>query len=829
MLCVVAVAMLALVVPASAGSQGVSAALPTVTSLSPDWGPMTGGTVVTVTGTGFVVGAKATCLFDGLIYAFNGIAVPATVKSATVLECTAPGILLESPTYLEVSMGGGYSSSERQFNYIQLFSAAAGRLPYTDETAGHVLVQVAPQVLELARVGKSESGTCRVTATLATGQLLVAGVVPADGAPHRLAFDLGSVPLGFNMTARASLVVMSSGSRSAPSSSGAQAATRWEFAPQVMTVNRTFQMYKLAPKTVTVAVDRWTLGLVVGRAPFLAMGYFDTLFQNSKDVDLRVMNDLTNMGFQHMITYGTNLFVDPDNPSLINKLKDNLDAAAWIGLHKQISLAYWTKLILDSPLPMENCTAELAAINLTVSTFKDHPGVLGWYLTDDTLPYPFEKVGQLYKYVKKLDPYHPIFNTFSGSGQAWSYQVPYVGYDVPQYEMYDFSDPSYQTATISTAYPLNFVPAFICGQAAGGQYGTRNTVRAQAYVSFMFHANSMVLWEYWVWRIPTWFKHLMYEFSVLAAEFGDLIPSIFSEDKNPPAVAISSPEGTWVAAKSWREASGCINIAVANLHIQPTTFTLSSPAFQTAVNNSVWVMWEARNTTLQQGNVSEPIGSYGRHVYRVNCSGAMSHWGVGEARALPPGVHLLPDGSAPVNLVINPSFEDSTMPGVPDVTEHHQSRWSFNPVDGYGVVNPTYFTDATTAVHGRNSLRLVNSLASATIPTDLVIAMNGLQPGDTISVSVWFRPPAIKPLDVVTASITAGSYVASPDPLETKDYGEADSWKWSQHTWKGILPSGLTTLSFTVVGTGVCWVDYIEVYVIEAAAQAAGSARQIAV
>ena len=66
---------------------------------------------------------------DRCSYAFNGITVPATVKSPTQLTCVAPAILCESPTYLEVSMGDGvYSSSQMQYSYIQCVCVALAGL-----------------------------------------------------------------------------------------------------------------------------------------------------------------------------------------------------------------------------------------------------------------------------------------------------------------------------------------------------------------------------------------------------------------------------------------------------------------------------------------------------------------------------------------------------------------------------------------------------------------------------------------------------------------------------------------------------------------------------
>ena len=66
----------------SAADQFTYVAAPTVTSLSPTSGPATGGTAVTITGTGFT-GATAVT--------FGGTAATAfTVNSATSITATSP-------------------------------------------------------------------------------------------------------------------------------------------------------------------------------------------------------------------------------------------------------------------------------------------------------------------------------------------------------------------------------------------------------------------------------------------------------------------------------------------------------------------------------------------------------------------------------------------------------------------------------------------------------------------------------------------------------------------------------------------------------------------
>ena len=77
------------------GVRGVeAAAAPTITSASPATGTMGGGTVVTLTGTGFAAGAAVT---------FAGVAAPVvTVVSATQIDATTP-VGTPGPTVIAVT------------------------------------------------------------------------------------------------------------------------------------------------------------------------------------------------------------------------------------------------------------------------------------------------------------------------------------------------------------------------------------------------------------------------------------------------------------------------------------------------------------------------------------------------------------------------------------------------------------------------------------------------------------------------------------------------------------------------------------------------------
>jgi hypothetical protein len=83
---------------------------PTITGLSPNQGPKTGGTPVTITGTGF---------YDVTTVRFNKIVVPFTVKSPTSISVVTPPVPSDVTVNVQVLTNGGWStnSAATQFTF----------------------------------------------------------------------------------------------------------------------------------------------------------------------------------------------------------------------------------------------------------------------------------------------------------------------------------------------------------------------------------------------------------------------------------------------------------------------------------------------------------------------------------------------------------------------------------------------------------------------------------------------------------------------------------------------------------------------------------------
>ncbi len=140
--CFMIMALLAslMILPPNAGTIAASGtappAVPVVTKVSPSTGPATGGTTVTITGTGFPTGTTVTVDF--------GSSNPATnvkVKSGTRITCTSPGDTGTETVDVTVTTAGGTSatSSADQFSYVPVVNGVS---PSSGPTAGGTVVTI---------------------------------------------------------------------------------------------------------------------------------------------------------------------------------------------------------------------------------------------------------------------------------------------------------------------------------------------------------------------------------------------------------------------------------------------------------------------------------------------------------------------------------------------------------------------------------------------------------------------------------------------------------------------------------------------------------------
>ena len=119
---------------------------PTVTALSPASGPVTGGTSLTITGSGFVNGST-TVYFVDPVASDNLVTTVApnnvTFNSATSISVTTPGVTTTSAHYyVVVSTPNGNSLDGPQFAYQPVVPTVSGVTPNTGSANGGTAVTI---------------------------------------------------------------------------------------------------------------------------------------------------------------------------------------------------------------------------------------------------------------------------------------------------------------------------------------------------------------------------------------------------------------------------------------------------------------------------------------------------------------------------------------------------------------------------------------------------------------------------------------------------------------------------------------------------------------
>lgn len=122
--------------------------VPTVTAISATSGPITGGTAINITGTGFTTGSSVSFIAEtsGVPLASNvvGRATSVTVNSSTSISTVAPGVTLPTSYFVVVTTPTGTSaqSPSQVFSYVSVLPVVNTISPSSGGTPGGTAVQI---------------------------------------------------------------------------------------------------------------------------------------------------------------------------------------------------------------------------------------------------------------------------------------------------------------------------------------------------------------------------------------------------------------------------------------------------------------------------------------------------------------------------------------------------------------------------------------------------------------------------------------------------------------------------------------------------------------
>jgi hypothetical protein len=554
--------------------------------------------------------------------------------------------------------------------------------------------------------------------------------------------------------------------------------------PGIMyTAETEFRILKYKPNEVKT--DRLTGGLIVNRLPFFPFGFYCY-----SPVHPSLPEEEAVKGFNMISPY------QKITPETIDERKAYMDRCADIGMKVHYNL-----LSVSGGggvgSKIENLSEEEKRKRLIeeIATFRDHPALLGWYISDEpngrkVTPQQLEEI---YKTVKENDPWHPVsivFMTPFMSAKKYS-----GAFDIVMADPYPVPDHSLSMAGDAAASLKNEFsgknPVWIVPQAFGGgelwsREPTIQEIRSMTWQSIINGATGI---QFFVRQGPNYFPKSAATWSEcgrMAIEVAELTPWLLSEEQPLPVVS-----GSGNILVTSRVHNGKVAIMAVNKINEPvsTTFRITG-----LYSGQARVLFENRIISFNGGAIRDQLSPLGTQVYLID---------------IKPQKEDKPVSGR--NLITDPGFEELASPGLP-------SACYVRPGDDRGA---TYFLDTRDFYEGNHSLRIITpqenkSLAVRFFPITV-------KAGASYTVSLWAKSDAERRIKSVTDPKKERLYEKTETPqfveIMLGDFKKArfePDGEWREYITFLSIPTDTlahfkTNLILKMPGEGVAWFDRVTV------------------
>lgn len=532
---------------------------------------------------------------------------------------------------------------------------------------------------------------------------------------------------------------------------------------------------KAPPKSNEVKIDYRSRGLIVNGKPFFPFGFYTHRGQFYDQQEPQYVLRLEGaFGFNMICVYHN--FPDEFRREQRPVIADFVDHAEAVGMH----MHYDVRQITDRE-PSEEVDATLSE---EVEAFRDAPGLLTWYLSDEPAGRgnPPERYVHHNRHVKRLDPYHPTTMVFCVPSKAHQYAG---GMDILMVDPYPI--PNGPVTRVADTVDLvdnatgGTMPIWCVPQAFGGGEGWARepTWQEQRCMTYMAIAHGATGIQYFIRRPPhnnPFVDGMWAECRKLAREIRQLTPALLSHEPGPAVESIDGDGDLHLAA---RLHNGQAYVVCVNAAHEPKSIRLQCSA--APVEASAEVMFENRAVPVSENGVLEDmIDALGVRIYRYR---------VGE-------VEVGPVTLDPQSLVRNGGFEEATNPGYPDAC-----RVSYSAQTG-----ASWGTDPLEAVEGTHSLYIRapadgKGLTVTTFPASLAAG--------SYELSLYLK--ADRPMQAFVGA--SGWRTWEETPSMTVDVTE----QWARQAMRIELPVDERRVHVSVrpENRGVLWVDAVQMVPME--------------
>lgn len=548
----------------------------------------------------------------------------------------------------------------------------------------------------------------------------------------------------------------------------------------------TADMVVLSYKPNEVKTDRFTGGLIVNRRQFFPFGFYcySPVYQTLPEEEVV-------KGFNMMSPYQKIM------PETLNERKAYMDRCAELGMKVHYNLLSVSGGGgVGSKIDDVSDEEKRKRLIAEIETFRDHPALLGWYISDEPNGNNIspEQLEEIYKTVKENDPWHPVSIVF---------MAPFM------------SSKKYADAldiVMADPYPIPNLPATIVGETAdqlksefkgkrpfwivpqafgGGEWWVREpTIQEIRSMTWQAIINGATGIQYFVRQGLNYFPKSAATWSEcgrIAVEVAELTPWLLSDEETLPVESYSKN----VLVSSRLHNNQLIIMAVNKIN-EPVK---ASIRIRGVYNGKAIVLFENRSVSVNGGVINDQLAAFGSQVYLVR---------------IKPEIPALTGSN--VNLIRDTGFEDLSGPGLP-------SACYARPGGDRGA---TYFLDTREHNEGNHSLRIITpeenkSLAIRFFPCSV-------RAGASYTISIWAKSDPEQRFFHVTKPEKSRLYGKNEMPQYVEvlfgEFGRArfiPDKEWREYVTFVTIPNDTTALFKTnlilkMPGQGVAWFDQVKVF-----------------
>lgn len=541
----------------------------------------------------------------------------------------------------------------------------------------------------------------------------------------------------------------------------------------------------LTYKSNEVKTDRHTGGLIVNKLQFFPFGFYcySPVFQTLPEEEVV-------KGFNMISPY------QKIAPETLGERKAYMDRCAELGMKVHYNLLSVSGGGgVGSKIEGLSDNDKRERLIEEIRTFRDHPALLGWYISDEPngLKITPQQLEEIYKVVKENDPWHPVSIVFMApflSARKYAnaldivmadpYPIPNlpvtIAGDVAEQLYFEFKDKK----------PVWIIPQAFGGGELWSREPTLQEIRSMTWQAIINGAAGI---QYFVRQGLNYFPKsaaMWGECGRMAMEVAELTPWLLSEEESIPVVSTS--KNISVTSKLH---NGQMIIMAVNKINEPVSTTFR---FNGKYGGKARVLFENRFISIKGGTISDQIAPFGSQVYLINSLPEIQ-------------IPEKPDD----NLIMDGGFEDLSEPGLP-------SACYARPGGDRGA---TYFLDTRDFTEGSHSLRIVTPVDNKSMAVRFFPIT--VRAGASYTISIWAKSDPERRISLLPKTNKERQSITTEMPQyveillgEFKRARFVPDNKWREYITFVTIPTDTlahvkTNLILKMPGQGVAWFDEVKV------------------